>query len=215
MNSAWTRKLTDSLTRRAPSIALGCIAGAWAFYLSSIPPADSNALWAGSFLPLLYITLAWWLFWPTPESVSGPTTLPTTVILRRTKGWRSVGSRTRCSGSGSPSLAAVTTDSRTPKWMSSGTRTDPAGWTWCPIKSGWSTPEGFVSEAAYVVGAPVARRALLHSWLRTVPGARIHGLSGCDSCPSPDWFRRATRLLHSSPERNSSPSSGSPPRPDP
>jgi alkylation response protein AidB-like acyl-CoA dehydrogenase len=90
-----------SLTRLLPSIGLVFTAGAWACLLLLPTPEGSDALLAGYYLTLLSGLAIWALCSGTPPSASGPTTLPTTATLLKTRGWQSVGSKTPSSGSGS------------------------------------------------------------------------------------------------------------------
>lgn len=177
-NSAWTRRLTASLTKRVPSIALGCTAGALGYLPIHGVPEATGELWAVYFLVWPWAILGLQAFLLMRESESGPTTPLTTATLLRTKGWRSVGSRTPSSGCASPAPAARTTGSRPPKsgpWV---ILRDPPSWTWCPTKRQWSTPAGVVTEAAFAALPRAERVRLLIGSTPMEPGDHIRESNG-------------------------------------
>lgn len=168
----------DNLTRHLRSIALGCIVGVLACSLPRLVREGTVELWAAFCLSLLCCTPPFVLSWRMRGFESGPTTRPTTATLLRTKGWRSVGSKTACKPSASPAPESSTTASSRPKRGRSGTPPDLRGWTWCPTKRQWSRPGVVLSEAAFAAQYPAALAHLQTGWEMTECGVRTCGCSG-------------------------------------
>jgi hypothetical protein len=169
-SSASTRRPMGSLTRLLRSIVLAFTVGLWAFSLVHLVREGTDAPSAGFSRMLLCCIPAWLLCWRILESGSGPTTPLTTATLLRTRGWKSVGSKTRSSGSAWRSRVAPTTDSKGP---SSGPWDIPpalVSWTWCRTKQLLYTPEGALSGDAFAVLHPA-----VHALLRTGSTTMVYG----------------------------------------
>lgn len=168
----------DSLTRHLRSTVLAFTVGAWACFLTSPPREATGELLVGSFLALLLSTLLCVWCWLTERSGSGPTTRLTTGTLLKTKGWKSVGSKTACKPSALPSRASSTTGSRKPSGGLSATDHVPGFWTWCPMRRAWLLPEGELSEVAFAELFPAAHARLRTGATPTALGGSTHVCSG-------------------------------------